>query len=248
MTAQWITRLGPYREARTRLAGPTHAWRHETGFETVPHPHRVLPESRLSLVTETLKDRSGEILSQHHWVYGPITTPRIYAPTPGQVLEGIYIPPEQALSVLGVRPDDLQNAVLPQSEFPNLRQSPPSQLTASAELAIWAANLLRATQGRVRIDRLADRAGVSPRHLHRSVTERLGQSPKALSSQLRLMAAVQTADQTPTPNWADIAFAHGYSDQAHLSRSVKAQTGLSPSALHTERSVESEIFKTPIIA
>ena len=68
--------------------------------------------------------------------------------------------------------------------------------------------------------------------------------PKALAGQIRALAAIETADACARPDWADIALASGYSDQAHLSRSIKAMTGLSPAALHAERSVESEIFKT----
>jgi len=248
MTVQWITRLGPYREARTRLAGLTHAWRHESGFDTVTPPHRVLPESRLSLVTETRTSQDGEILSQHQWVFGPILTPRMYAPPPGQVLEGVYIAPEHAISILGVRPDELVDAILPRSDFSQRSQGTATSRTAKDALAIRAARMIRATQGRVRVDRLAEHTGVSPRHLHRCIHDRLGQSPKALSAQLRLIAAVETADQQQRPNWADIALMHGYSDQAHLSRAIKTQTGLTPKVLHAERSVESEIFKTMIDA
>jgi AraC-like DNA-binding protein len=85
---------------------------------------------------------------------------------------------------------------------------------------------------------------VSERHLHRCMSGRLGVGPKALSGQIRALAAIERADRSDRPDWADIAIASGYSDQAHLSRSLKSLTGLTPTALHAERSVESEIFKT----
>jgi AraC-like DNA-binding protein len=244
MTAHFITRLGPYSEARSRAERGRHEWRYDAGFLPASTPHRVLPESRLSLVTESLYAPSGELLDQSHWVFGPIRTPRLYAPPPGSVLEGTFILPEQALCLLGVRPDELTDAILPQSDFPRLLRSPDTPPRETDALAIWAARLLRATKGRVRANALADRAGVSERHLHRCMNGRLGVGPKALAGQIRALSAIERADQSARPNWADIALVSGYSDQAHLSRSVKALTGLTPTALHAERSVESEIFKT----
>ncbi|WP_430430673.1 helix-turn-helix domain-containing protein [Oceanicaulis sp.] len=244
MTAHFITRLGPYSEARSRAERGSHEWRYDAGFLPASAPHRVLPESRLSLVTESLFAPTGEILDQSHWVFGPIRTPRLYAPPPGSVLEGMFILPEHALCLFGVRPDELTDAILPQSDFRRLRQPLTEPSRHQDRLAIWAARLLRATKGRVRANALAERAGVSERHLHRCMTGRLGVGPKALAGQIRALAAIERADQSARPNWADIALTSGYSDQAHLSRSLKALTGLTPTALHAERSVESEIFKT----
>ena len=244
MTVQWISRLGPYSEARSAAGRSQRLWRHEAGFGIKAPPHRVLPESRLSLVTERRYARDGELLDEQHWVFGPIRTPRLYAPEPGTVLEGVFIAPETALCCLGVRPDELIDAIAPQSDFADLKlcSDPPER--AQDALAIWAAGLVRRTRGTIRPGVLAHRAGVSERHLHRAMTGRLGMGPKALAGQIRALAAIEKADQRPRPDWADIAYSAGYSDQAHLSRTIKAMTGLSPSALHAERSVESELFKT----
>lgn len=245
MTAQFITQLGPYSEARSRAAGrDQRLWRYDAGHNAVPTPHRVLPESRLSLVTQSLYASTGEVLEQSHWVFGPVHTPRLYAPPPGAVLEGAFILPEHALSQLAVRPDELTDAMLPQSDFPNLRLYPTEPPKQQDRLAIWAARLLRASKGRLRAAALADRAGVSERHLHRCMSGRLGVGPKALAGQIRAQAAIERADRYARPDWADIALASGYSDQAHLSRTLKAQTGLTPTALHAERLAESETFKT----
>ncbi|WP_306017135.1 helix-turn-helix domain-containing protein [Oceanicaulis sp. MMSF_3324] len=244
MTVQWISRLGPYSEARARLGRSRRLWRHQAAYGAETPPHRVLPETRLSLVTERHYSRSGTLLDEQHWVFGPIITPRLYAPAPGTVLDGVFLAPEEAICVLGVRPDELVDAIVPQSDFPALNlQAEPPQGAANA-LAVWAAGMIRRTRGQVRAARLARHAGVSDRHLHRVMTGRLGLGPKALANQIRTLTAIEHADQSPHPDWAQIAYAHGYSDQAHLSRSVRAMSGLSPSALHAERSVESEIFKT----
>lgn len=240
---QWISRLGPYCEARTRLGGPTRAWRHEARFGARVTPHRVLPETRLSLVTERRFTPDGRLLETRDWVYGPISTPHLYAPAPGTILEGVFIPPERAIAVLGMRADELTDVMAARTDFPRLAPEAPADNTSAGALANWAAQLLRATAGRVRITRLAERAGVSVRHLNRCMVNQLGRAPKALAMELRVMAAVQRADAFAAPDWADIAVAAGFSDQAHLSRAIKARTGLTPRALHAERRAESDLFK-----
>ena len=244
MTVQWITRLGPYSEAACPQARSRRLWRHEAEFNLETPPHRVLPDTRLSLVTERRFDRSGALLDVQRRVFGPIRTPRLYAPAPGTVLEGVFLAPEEAMSWLGLRPDELEDAIAPQGDFPRLTHNPPLPSRAPDRLAIWAGRVIRRMKGQVRTSALAQRAGVSERHLNRALKDRIGLGAKALSSQIRTLSAIETADACDKPDWADIALASGYSDQAHLSRSIKAMTGLSPAALHAERSAESEIFKT----
>ena len=47
------------------------------------------------------------------------------------------------------------------------------------------------------------------------------------------------------PVWAEIALAAGFSDQAHLTRSVREFTGQAPASLHAERRRQSDFFNTP---
>lgn len=244
MTVQWIPRLGPYCEASCPQERSRRLWRHEAGFGPVLPAHRVLPDTRLSLVTEKRFDQSGAQLDERRWVFGPIRIPRLYAPAPGTVLEGAFLAPEDALSWLGVRPDELVDVIIPQGDFPRLTHNPTEPSRAPDRLAVWAGRVIRRMKGRVRTSTLAQRAGVSERHLNRVLKDRLGTGSKTLASQIRTLAAIEAADACRKPDWADLAFAHGYSDQAHLSRAIKAMTGLSPAALHAERSAESEIFKT----
>jgi AraC-like DNA-binding protein len=244
MTVQWISRLGPYCEAACPQSRSRRLWRHEAGFDLETPPHRVLPDTRLSLVIERRHDRSGALIDDQRRVFGPIRTPRLYAPAPGTVLEGVFLAPEEAMSWLGVRPDELEDAIASQDEFPQLTHNPPLPSRAPDRLAIWAGRVIRRMKGQVRTSTLAQRAGVSERHLNRAMKDRLGTGAKILASQIRTLAAIEAADACRKPDWADIALASGYSDQAHLSRAIKAMTGLSPVVLHAERSAESEIFKT----
>jgi AraC-like DNA-binding protein len=77
---------------------------------------------------------------------------------------------------------------------------------------------------------LANRAGLTPRKVHRHCVDAFGLAP----SVLRRIARVQRAARLHRGSGAshslvDLALAAGFADQAHLSREIKALTGLTPS-------------------
>ncbi len=247
MTTGWTTRLGVYQETRARRGRSALAWRHEVGFDSVPPPHLVMPETRLSLATQTRFGPTGDIIDQQCWLYGPIQTPRRYAPEPGTRLEGQFITPEDAIAVLGIHPDELVDACVPikQIELDRWRQT---QTAAKPDETRYAARLIRASRGRARLEGVAERVGVSLRHLRRQMKARTGLGPKTLARRLQVQAAIERADQSRKPDWADIALAAGFSDQAHLTRSVRAFTGHTPARLHAERQCQAVLFKNPLMA
>ncbi|WP_299404101.1 helix-turn-helix domain-containing protein [Acaryochloris sp. IP29b_bin.148] len=79
--------------------------------------------------------------------------------------------------------------------------------------------------------------GVTPRTLQRTITSQTGQPPRFWLQLARVRQAAQ-ALQTSLP-LIDIANAHGYADQAHMSRDIKHWLGLSP----TELSSDTEQFE-----
>ena len=81
--------------------------------------------------------------------------------------------------------------------------------------------------GEVSVDALADAASLSPRQFQRVCTERTGLSPKHLARVLRFRQAARCAGEQ-CRNWADIALACGYYDQAHLINEFKELAGVSP--------------------
>lgn len=80
--------------------------------------------------------------------------------------------------------------------------------------------------------------GVSERQLRRVVKQETGLGPKRLQRVDRMNRAVVAADRAGRPRWSRIALDHGYCDQSHLIREVRAFSGRSPAELHRERQTQ----------
>jgi AraC-like DNA-binding protein len=103
-------------------------------------------------------------------------------------------------------------------------QPQPSELTtAIAERAA-------ADPALVRVDALAAGAGMSVRQLQRRFADHVGISAKALIRRYRLYEAAEQARLRRDVDWASLAAALSYSDQAHLSRDFSAFLGMPPRA------------------
>lgn len=93
----------------------------------------------------------------------------------------------------------------------------------------WAVGLLDATGGRLPIEALQDELRCSRRHLSSRFKEAVGIGPKAFARLVRFDRA-QHLLRDPSADLADVAAACGYSDQAHLTREVRAFSGITPAA------------------
>lgn len=98
--------------------------------------------------------------------------------------------------------------------------------SASARLARRAVRLLEG--GEVRVEGVAERLGVTARHLRRAFTESVGIGPKDFARSVRLQRAVRMAGTSK--DWGRIAADAGYYDQAHLIADFRELVGLTPSA------------------
>ena len=94
----------------------------------------------------------------------------------------------------------------------------------------WAYGRLAGTGGRIRIASLTGRLEWSRRRLSQGFQDVFGLPPKTIARMLRFQGALAQAGQTQAPDWADIAAACGYADQAHLSREFSEFAGASPTA------------------
>ncbi len=86
---------------------------------------------------------------------------------------------------------------------------------------------LQQTTGRIRIGELAREIGCSRRLLETQFRDDLGLSPKTVARLLRFASVRQRIDQDRS-RWADIAYEHGYCDQAHLNRDFRDLAGTTP--------------------
>ena len=97
--------------------------------------------------------------------------------------------------------------------------------------------IIDAKQGNVAIERIAQRIGISRRHLERLFREYVGLSAKHLARIVRIHSVLDLLQQ-PAMSGAEIAANCGYSDQAHLIRECQQLTGQTPQRLRTtERSL-----------
>jgi AraC-like DNA-binding protein len=94
----------------------------------------------------------------------------------------------------------------------------------------WAVARLDATGGKLRIEQLRRELGCSRRHLSSRFCEAVGVGPKAYARLVRFDRA-RHAIRERTDGLAAIAAAHGFSDQAHLTREFQALAGRSPASL-----------------
>jgi AraC-like DNA-binding protein len=91
---------------------------------------------------------------------------------------------------------------------------------------------IKAATPRTAVERLAFDLGLGERQLRRRFDGAVGYGPKTLQRVLRFQRFLALArDAGATADLADLAFAAGYADQAHLTRECRRLAGLPPAAL-----------------
>lgn len=98
-----------------------------------------------------------------------------------------------------------------------------------------AVRLISRSHAPLNINTLSDHLGISHKHLITQFKRVVGVSPKQLSRIVRLNRALYTIDPAASINWASIAAACHYYDQAHFNRDFLAMTGLTPSGYLEQR-------------
>jgi transcriptional regulator GlxA family with amidase domain len=84
------------------------------------------------------------------------------------------------------------------------------------------------------VSTVAAELGLSERHLRRLFREAVGVSPKEFAKLVRFDRAISAAHEDVRANWASIAAATGYYDQAHLIGEFQSISGVTPRALLSE--------------
>jgi AraC-like DNA-binding protein len=215
-----------YQERPSALGGST-VWRRLA----TPGQVRILPDGCMDLIWTSRGDL---------FVAGPDTRPHILTSQPGLTHNGIRFASGVGPEVVGVAAFELVNERVALADIwgPSEARRLTERLAASEDpgvvLEAAAAERLRATGGIqpviaevVRLLRagtpvavVADRVGLSERHLHRRSLDAFGYGPKTLARIMRLGQAMDLARAGAA--YADVAAEAGYADQAHLAREVRA--------------------------
>ncbi|MER6393312.1 helix-turn-helix domain-containing protein [Streptomyces sp. NPDC001523] len=185
-------------------------------------------------------------------VAGPDTGPHPAGEVPGEdpggTFWGLRLAPGTAPALLGVPAHELRDrrvdlaALWPGAEVRRLAERTgtyPDPREALEELARARADaggppdpLAAAVRAGVRSGRsvaaIARDVGLGERQLHRRSLDAFGYGPRTLGRILRLQRALALL-RAGTPQ-AEVAYAVGYADQAHLGRDVRALTGRTPGA------------------
>ena len=205
-----------------------------------------LPDGRLKLVFRAFDGARGDLC-----VVGPRTCARFKESSGMSRALVVRFKPGWAMSLFGVaasaltdrvvsleelwgpQGDDLHHALLGTSHEARMLEHISSAIrlrgehhveSSSAQLARRAARLLE--HGDMRVERVAERLGVTGRHLRRAFLESIGVGPKAYARSARLQRAMRMTDSTR--DWSAIAAEAGYYDQAHLIADFRALTGFTP--------------------
>jgi transcriptional regulator GlxA family with amidase domain len=111
-----------------------------------------------------------------------------------------------------------------QSQFSVPLRAQTSRDARFADLHAWIAANLR---GDLRVDALAERAGMSPRTFARTYASSMGRTPAKTVDAMRLEVASRTLEETALPLKAVAAMA-GYAGEQALRRAFQRQLGVAP--------------------
>lgn len=109
--------------------------------------------------------------------------------------------------------------------------------TASAPITgvAWAWRQLHDSGGGLRVADLTAELGCSRKILAARFRDQIGLTPKVLARVFRFNRVLEILDRDATVSWADVAYACGYYDQAHLIRDCRQFAGATPGELFRRR-------------
>jgi AraC-like DNA-binding protein len=222
-----------YRERPTRVPGAV-LWRQvvAAGREQIP----IMPDGCMDLLWD----------GRRLFVAGPDTAARWHQSPAGTEFVGLRFSGGTGPAVLGIPADELADQTPGLDELWGSARA--RELTErvgadpSAALEAWAAERAAVCDadplGRrvstmaaagTSVAAMARLVGLSARQLHRRCLPLFGYGPRHLTRVLRMGHALEQA-RAGLP-LADVAADCGYADQAHLSREMRALTGMTPTRL-----------------
>jgi AraC-like DNA-binding protein len=202
-------------------------WEQQVSADRV---QRVLPDGH----ADVLLYGSGEV--ELVGVYDHVALPRL---PKGTVIRGIRLRPEAVAAAFRVRASELRNLTLPGEDVIGTRGSRILHDEHAVDAWIRSIDPDRRIAAAIEllqsqpVERVAADVGLSPRQLQRNILANVGLTPKSLQRVMRLQRFLEHAGRA-----GDLAAASadaGYADQSHLTREVRALSGLTPARLLAER-------------
>jgi AraC-like DNA-binding protein len=216
-------------------------------FEPARGVHRIVPDGCMDIMWHR---ESGAVT-----VAGPDTRAQVGPIDPGTLI-AIRFNPGGGPAALGIPAGALRDRRVPLDELwgpsrarrlADALAAAPSDVDAQRvltravndsvgeprdDVATWVLKMLRSGET---VTSIASTVGLSERQLHRRCLAAFGYGPKVLHRVLRFELALRLA-RAGIP-FAEVATRAGYADQAHLSREVKALSGVPLGSLTTHRPV-----------
>jgi AraC-like DNA-binding protein len=216
--------------------------------EDAAEPQRIVPDGRAELVLHWRTPYLEKV--------GDAWVPQPRALFAGQLTRPLHLLAREPAGVVGVRfrtagaPAYLQGHAstftdrrLPVIGGPDLAAAPDE----AARLALAATHVaeridpryhdrriaavaaeMRASEGRLPLEALAARAGLSPRILQRRFRLAVGVPPRMLASIIRFRRVFEALQEPGVVTWTDAAHAAGYFDHPQLARDFRRFLGCTP--------------------
>ena len=225
-----------YREHRPVRPHPLVDCSWEQRADPGGYVQRVVPDACADVIVSS----EGEAT-----VVGPATAVQLPRLSGGERLRGLRFRTAAIGPALGLPAYELRDLQVP------LRELFPAREAARIADEVWRGELpafldpgvrerrvehaLASLRRQTRVGDIAEDLGVSARHLRRLVLAHTGLEPRTLSRIVRFQRFLDLSDRAAEPSLAGLAARAGYADQAHLTREVRALSGLTPTALLAER-------------
>lgn len=101
-------------------------------------------------------------------------------------------------------------------------------------------DLFRESAFTLGVGELCDRLGLSNRHMVAQFRRVVGLTPKTVSRIARFHDVVRALHAVDDPDWARLAYRHGFADQAHMVREFRRFAGVTPTAFIANRAPEED--------
>jgi AraC-like DNA-binding protein len=157
----------------------------------------------------------------------------------GTEIRGIRLRPEAIASAFRLEASELRNVTVPAEDVIGARGA--RRLRDDHAVDAWIRSITpdRRTAAAIKllqsvsVEGAATKLGISPRQLQRAIVGNVGLPPKALQRVMRMQRFLHLARRRG--ELAAAAADAGYADQSHMTREVRALSGLTPARLLADR-------------